>query len=438
MNPDVVVVGGGAAGLVAARAASLRGLQTILIERNGRCGRKLLITGKGRCNVTNTADPDEFLRNTVTNGRFLFSAMSRFGQEDIRNLLRSAGVPTKEERGGRVFPESDRSSDVVRALETLAQKAGVRTMAGSRVQSVEVADGTVRSVRLYGGETIFCRGVILCTGGMSYPATGSDGDGYKIARALGHTIITPRPALVPIILADGWTKRLEGLSLRNIRISLIRNKNTVFDGLGEMVFTDMGISGPLALSASSHMKDDAGAYKIVLDLKPGLDHGKLGRRILRDFGIYSNKRYKNALGDLLPKKLIPTFIELSGIDPDRPVHQITGGERADIVRLLKGWTVQPHGLASFKEAVITSGGIHVKQVHPATMESRLVRGLYFAGEILDVDALTGGYNLTIAFSTGHAAGTHCLNGRGRDELDDNGEQGSSKGCADDEHFSRPR
>ncbi|MFZ5975399.1 MAG: NAD(P)/FAD-dependent oxidoreductase, partial [Bacillota bacterium] len=246
------------------------------------------------------------------------------------------------------------------------------------------------------------------TGGMSYPATGSTGDGYKMARALGHTIVPPRPALAPIILEDPYIPELEGLSLRNITLSLMRKNKVLFQELGEMVFTDRGISGPLALSASSHMKDDAGEYVIELDLKPGLDREKLDKRILRDFDAYANKQYKNALGDLLPAKLIPVFITLSGIDALRPVHQITRAERMRLTTLFKEWKLKPSALAPMEEAIVTSGGVHVKEVNPATMESKLVRGLYFAGEILDVDALTGGFNLTIAFATGHAAGMHCL------------------------------
>jgi len=410
VTPDVVVVGGGPAGLAAARAASLRGLETLIAERNGRPARKLLITGKGRCNVANTADRDETLYNVVTNASFLYSALSRFGCAEIRRLLEGAGVPTKVERGGRVFPESDRAADVARALERLAREAGARVMTGARVESVAAPEGAVESVRLCGGETVRCRSVILCTGGESYPATGSTGDGYRIARALGHSITPLRPALVAISLKDPFVADLEGLSLKNVQLSLLRKGKTVFSELGEMLFTEKGISGPLALSASSHMKQPACEYAIELDMKPGLDLGRLDRRLLRDFGAYSNRQFNNALGDLLPGRLIPVCIRFSGVDPLKPVHQVTAEERARLAGFLKRWRLLPEALGPIKEAIVTGGGVRVREVDPKTMESRLVSGLHFAGEVLDVDALTGGYNLTIALSTGHAAGSHCLGG----------------------------
>lgn len=406
---DVIVIGGGPAGLMAARAAALRGFSTLILERNPRCAKKLLITGKGRCNVTNAAGREEMFSNIVTNPRFLYSALSRFGAEDIRALLSDAGVPTKVERGGRVFPESDSSFDVAQALEHLAREAGVKIRNSARVCGIQTSDGgAVRAVELSDGQALVCRCAILCTGGMSYPLTGSTGDGYRMARALGHTVTPLRPALVPIVLKDPYIPRLEGVSLRNVRLRLRRGGKTLFDELGELVFTRDGVSGPLALSASSLMTEDPEGYALTLDLKPGLDEDKLDKRLLRDFEAYSNKQFKNALGDLLLKKLIPVFIELSGIDSLRPVHQISRPERARLSALLKGWTLRPARLGDMDEAIVTAGGVSVKEVDPATMESKKVRNLHFAGEILDVDALTGGYNLTIAFSTGYAAGTHCL------------------------------
>jgi predicted Rossmann fold flavoprotein len=405
---DVIVIGGGPAGLTAARAAALRGLSVLMLERNPRCAKKLLITGKGRCNVTNAAGREEMFSSIVTNPRFLYSALSRFGAEDIRALLTEAGVPTKVERGGRVFPESDRAFDVAQALERSAREAGVKIRCEARVRGIRTSDGAVRAVELSDGQALACRCAILCTGGMSYPLTGSTGDGYRMAQALGHTVTPLRPALVPIVLKDPYIPRLEGVSLRNVRLRLRRGGKTVVDELGELVFTRDGVSGPLALSASSLMTEDPEGYQLTLDLKPGLDGDKLDKRLLRDFEAYSNKQFKNALGDLLLKKLIPVVIELSGIDPLRPVHQISRSERARLSALLKGWTLRPARLGHMDEAIVTAGGVRVKEVDPAAMESKIVRNLHFAGEILDVDALTGGYNLTIAFSTGHAAGTYCL------------------------------
>ncbi len=406
---EVVIIGAGAAGLMAATTAAKRGLETIVLERNARCGRKLLITGKGRCNVTNTADTDKMFSNIVTNSRFLYSALNSYGPQDICDFLTEASVPIKFERGGRVFPESDRSIDIVNALVETAQSSGASIITRKRVKKILVDDSCVCGVELTTGEKIDCQSVIVCTGGVSYSSTGSTGDGYRIAEDLGHSIVDPRPALIPIVLSEEYINSLEGVSLRNVTLELRHKKKTIFKDIGELVFTSDGISGPLALTASSYMKKEISEYNLIIDLKPALDFDKLNKRIVNDFEMFSNKQFKNALNDLLIKKLIPIFIELSEIDETKPANQITRIERERFVSLIKEWILSPIQLSPIEQAIVTSGGVSVKQVNPKTMESKLVQGLHFAGEVLDVDALTGGYNLTIAFATGHAAGAHCLN-----------------------------
>lgn len=405
---EVVIIGAGAAGLMAAITAAKRGLETIVLERNARCGRKLLITGKGRCNVTNTADTDKMFSNIVTNSRFLYSALNSFGPQDICDFFKKASVPIKFERGGRVFPESDKSIDIVNALVETAQSSGASIITRKRVKKVLVNDSCVCGVELTTGEIIDCQSVIVCTGGVSYPSTGSTGDGYKIAKDLGHDIVNPRPALIPIVLSEEYINTLEGISLRNVTLELRHKKKTVFKDIGELVFTSDGISGPLALTASSYMKKEISEYKLIIDLKPALDFDKLNKRVVKDFEMFSNKQFKNALNDLLIKKLIPIFIELSKIDETKQANQITKVERERFVSIIKEWTLTPIELSPIDQAIVTSGGVSVKQVNPKTMASKIVSGLHFAGEILDVDALTGGYNLTIAFATGHAAGAYCL------------------------------
>lgn len=405
---DVAVVGGGAAGMLAAGTAAGLGKRVLLVERNEKLGKKIYITGKGRCNVTNASDLDAFMEHIPTNSKFLYSALHSFFNKDIMDLLESMGVPVKIEHGNRVFPVSDKSSDVIKGLQRYVEKKGVDIWLNARVKNVLVEDDTVKGIVLYDGRQVSADRVILATGGLSYPSTGSTGDGYTIARKLGHTIVPLVPSLVPLEIKEEWPKRLQGLSLKNVRLVARDKDKCFFDQQGEMLFTHFGISGPLVLTLSryvlDHKLDD---ISLILDLKPALSEQQLDNRIQRDFLRYNNKQFKNALDDLLPQKLISVIVDLSQIAPEKPVHQITRDERHRLVNLLKGLKMHVSGLRSFKEAVITRGGISVKEIDSKTMESKLVKGLYFAGEIIDVDALTGGYNLQIAFSTGYLAGISC-------------------------------
>lgn len=400
---DVIVIGGGAAGLMAAGTAASMGAKTLLLEKNEKPGKKLFITGKGRCNVTNAAPISDFMEQIPANNRFLYSAFSVFNNEDMRYFLHRAGVPTKVERGGRVFPESDKSSDVLRAL---SDYAGASLRLKTKVTALIIENGIVCGVKTADGKRISAKAVIVATGGLSYPQTGSDGDGYRFAEGAGHTIVPPKASLVPLETKENWAKELMGLSLKNVSLSAFDQKNSIiYEENGEMLFTHFGISGPMVLSASAHMRDFANnRYRVEIDLKPALDEEKLDARILRDFSDTKNKDFINSLDKLLPQKLIPVIVELSGIDPRKKVNEITRAERLSFVSLLKHLPLTVTKPRPIAEAIITAGGISTKEIAPKTMESKLVSGLYFAGEVIDVDAYTGGYNLQIAFSTGYLAG----------------------------------
>ncbi|MBQ7376447.1 MAG: NAD(P)/FAD-dependent oxidoreductase [Clostridia bacterium] len=401
----VAVIGGGAAGLMAAISAAKMGADVTLFEKNDRFGKKLAITGKGRCNVTNDCTVEEFLQNVPTNPRFLYSALGRFDTADTKDFFESAGVPLKVERGRRVFPVSDKADDIVKALIREAKAAGVRT-AFEKVLSIDSADGKVNTVTT--DKAVYAAGaVIICTGGKSYPRTGSDGDGYAFAKALGHTVTPLLPSLVPMTSQSKLCPSLQGLSLKNVSLSIVDRASgkEVYSDFGEMMFTHFGLTGPMILSASAHIPDaPSGKYEAHINLKPALDEKTLDARIIADFNKYANKDFVNALSDLLPQKLIPVVISLSGIDARKKVNSITKEERhalGDVIRCLR---VSISGFRPINEAIVTKGGISVKEVNPKTMESKLCQGLYFAGEVLDVDAYTGGYNLQIAFATGVLAG----------------------------------
>ena len=405
----IVIIGGGAAGLTAAYSAALKygkDGEITVIERNERPARKPMITGKGRCNVTNNCDVDTLIANVPKNGKFLFSAFSGFDSSDTMRLFESLGVPLKTERGGRVFPVSDKAVDIVDALVGAVKKSDVKTVCG-RAGKIIVNDGAVTGVKTENGEIYPADSVILATGGMSYPLTGSAGDGYKMAAELSHTVTELKPSLVPLTVHEGFCSRLAGLSLKNVTLSVFEEgkKKPVFSELGEMLFTHFGISGPLTLSASAHMrKMGKTAYTAYIDLKPALSEQQLDSRILRDFAEEKNKDFANSLDKLLPKSIISVIIDLSGIEPSLKVNQVTREMRAALCRVIKALPLHITGFRPIEEAIITGGGISVKEINPSTMESRLVKGLYFAGEIIDADAYTGGFNLQIAFSTGFAAG----------------------------------
>lgn len=403
-NRTVAVIGGGAAGLVACgRAASLGG-RVILIEKNNLLGKKLRITGKGRCNITNSADMEDFIQNVPTNGKFLYSAFYSFTNQDIITLLESQGVPVKTERGGRVFPVSDSAKDVVEALSRFALQKNVQRMQAVAKELI-VENGAVTGVKTDRG-VVACDSVILATGGKSYPLTGSTGDGYRMAERVGHTVIPPKPSLIPMVTREKWVSALMGLSLKNVELTAYNEKGKkIYSDFGEMLFTHFGISGPIVLSASAHLRDpEKSAYTVHIDLKPALTPEQLDKRVCRDFTELSRKHLQNALDGLLPKALIPVIISLSGIDPHREVNSITREERAELCRLLKALPLHIAGFRPIDEAIITAGGIKVGEIDPSTMASKLIEGLYFAGEIVDVDAYTGGFNLQIAFSTGWLAG----------------------------------
>ncbi len=413
----VIIVGGGAAGMMAAISASENGAEVTLLEKNEKLGKKVFITGKGRCNVTNGADMEELRKAVVTNPKFLYSAFDRFTNRDVMALVEAAGCPLKEERGARIFPVSDHSSDVIAALRRRIESLGVTIRYNTEVTKLLLEDRKipegekkgqekrVTGVRLKTGEALRADSVILCTGGLSYPITGSDGAGHRMAEDCGHTIKDCHPALVPLTVAEDWCKDLMGLSLKNVTLKLVNGKKTLFEDFGEMLFAHFGITGPLTLSASGfYGKRKEGAVRAVIDLKPALDEEQLDKRILRDFEEQINKQFRNSLGGLLPSKMIPVAVRLSGIDPEKPVHDITREERKNLVHLLKNLTLTITGTRPFPEAIITQGGVSVKDVNPSTMESKRVKGLFFAGELLDLDAVTGGFNLQIAWSTGHLAG----------------------------------
>ena len=405
----VVVIGAGAAGMIAAATAADRGLDVTLVEKNHRVGRKILITGKGRCNITNNCDIEELIENVPTNGKFLYSAFYTFTNEDVINMFESLGVKTKTERGNRVFPESDKAHDIANALHKQVIDKKVKLLLNTKVEEIIAKDKKIEKVILDNKKEIQCDVVIVATGGVSYPLTGSTGDGYKFAKKYGHTIIDPKPSLIGLEICESFVSELEKLSLRNIKIELYNGKNKkIYDDFGELEFTKYGIDGPVVKSASCMMKDlSKNTYKIVLDLKPALDEEKLDKRIQRDFQKYTNKAFKNSLDDLLPKKLIPVIIKLSGIDENTVVHQISREQRKALVHLLKNINLTVKRYRPIEEAIITSGGVKVGEINASTMESKLIDGLFFAGEVIDVDAYTGGFNLQIAFSTGYLAGYYC-------------------------------
>ncbi len=407
MKNKVIIVGAGAAGLMAAVSACENGADTVLIERNERVGRKIMITGKGRCNVTNNCTlVNDLIANVPTNGRFLYSAFTRFMPIDTMEFFENEGVELKVERGNRVFPISDKASDIVDALNSATQRLGVQRTHG-RVTRLICENGAVSGVELESGEQIFGDKVIICTGGKSYSATGSSGDGYILAQSVGHTVIEPKPSLVPLVAHEGWCSEAQGLSLRNVEITVYDSENykEVYREFGEMLFTHFGVSGPLILSASTHMRDlGKKKYEIYIDLKPALTFEQLDKRVQSDFLEFANKNFINSLGKLLPQKLIPVIAKLSGIKPTTKTNQITKEMRHKLVNLLKGLKVTAIDFRPIDEAIVTSGGVKVNEIDPKTMESKLVNGLYFAGELIDVDAYTGGFNLQIAFSTGHLAG----------------------------------
>ncbi len=402
----VIVIGGGAAGMMAAYAAALSGHSVVLLEQNEKLGKKLFITGKGRCNVTNACEREKLFENVVSNPKFLYSAFSEFDNGDLMELLRRAGCPLKVERGERVFPVSDHASDVTAALTRLLKEGGVEVRLRVKVKEISAADGRVTGVLPADGQYIRADAVVLATGGLSYPTTGSGGDGHRMAEGLGHTLKTCTPALTPMETAEQWCTSLQGLSLKNVTLTMRCGGKQIWSGFGEMLFTHFGISGPLVLSASSYYGKckDKTAVTAAVDLKPALTMEQLDRRILRDFEENRNKQFKNVIGSLYPSRLIPVMILLSGIDGEKKIHEVTRQERSRLAEVTKNLTMQVTGLRDFAEAIITQGGVRVKEVNPSTMESKIVQGLYPVGELLDLDAVTGGFNLQIAWSTGYLAG----------------------------------
>jgi len=402
----VAVIGAGAAGLMAAGRAAERGHRVFVFEKNNGAGKKLRITGKGRCNVTNICDIDTFISNVPGNGKFLHSAIRTFSNENLIDFFEKRGLRLKTERGGRVFPESDNAEDVVKVLVDYVLSNNAAIKYKCPVSEIVADNGTVTGIKFNSGEMKDFDAVILATGGVSYPGTGSTGEGHKMAQRLGHTITPLKPSLVPLEVKENWVKQLQGLSLKNVSIRLEdKNKNVIYSDFGEMLFTHFGVSGPVVLSASRHiLKYDYRGVIFTIDLKPALTEEQIDLRLQRDFMKFSRKQFKNSLGDLLPKMLIPVFIELTGIPPEKPIHQITKEERQRIGKLLKNLSFEIKGARPVDEAIVTAGGISVKEIMPNTMESKIVKGLFFAGEIIDVDAYTGGFNLTIAFSTGYTAG----------------------------------
>ncbi len=401
MSYDVIVIGGGPAGMFAAITAAERGSRVLLLERNDRLGKKLRITGKGRCNVTNDCDVGEVLQNIPKNGRFLYSALTAYPPKSVMDFFEQRGCPLKTERGNRVFPVSDRAASVLDCLQKELRRLSVTVRTG-RVRRILAQDGAVIGVAL-GEEIIPTSRVILATGGLSYPTTGSTGDGFSMARELGHTVTPTEGSLVPLEISGEDCQRMQGLSLRNVDVKLLNEKGKVlFKDFGELLFTHFGVSGPTVLSASAHLKGEH--CRLIIDLKPALEEGKLGERILRDLGMYQNRSMENALTDLLPRSMIPVVLERLEIDPTMQANSLKKQKRAELVALLKGFSLEITGKRPVSEAIITSGGVKVSEIDPKTMESKLVGGLFFAGEIIDCDAYTGGFNLQIAWSTARVAG----------------------------------
>lgn len=420
MKKRVVVVGGGAAGMMAALAAAQNGSQVTVFEKNEKLGKKIYITGKGRCNVTNACSAESFFENVVTNPRFLYSSFYGYDNQAVCSFLEQEGCRLKTERGDRVFPVSDHASDVTRALEQGLRKNGVKVCLNTPVKEILTENDRVAGVMLSDGTKAAADAVILATGGLSYPTTGSNGDGLRMAKELGHSLIECAPSLVPLETKESWCMQLQGLALKNVSVSMKLNGKEIYSGFGEMLFTHFGISGPLILSASSYYSAALAALKkkvekkkgsapetdcvLYLNLKPALTAEQLDKRLLRDFDENKNKHFRNVLDGLFPSRLIPVMIELSGIDPEKKVNEISREERKKFAALIQSLPITVTGTRDYREAIITRGGVKVQEVNPSTMESKKISGLYFAGEMLDVDALTGGFNLQIAWSTGHLAG----------------------------------
>lgn len=401
----MIVIGGGAAGMLAAIIAARNGKQVTLLEKNEKLGKKLFITGKGRCNLTNACDMEDLFQNIVTNHKFLYSSLYGFDNQTTMDFFEGLGLHLKTERGNRVFPESDHSSDVLRVLEQELRKQKVQVKLRTEVKEISVCDSVIQGVVLSDGSKLNGDKVIVATGGLSYPSTGSTGDGYRFAKTAGHTIQPCSPSLVPMETEETWCKEIMGLTLKNVSVTLNCGKKKIYEGFGEMLFTHFGVSGPLILSASAYTGKYLNESLVLkIDLKPALSESQLDERLQRDFFRYQNRQLQNAMDDLLPKKLIPIVIACSQISPDKKVNIITREERLQLVQTLKGLPLHVSGFRDYKEAIITRGGVNVREINPQTMESKLVKGLYFAGEVLDVDALTGGFNLQIAWSTGYAAG----------------------------------
>ena len=402
----VIVIGGGPAGMMAAYAASCQGHAVTVLEQNEKLGKKLFITGKGRCNITNAGDMDNLFANVMSNRKFLYSAFYTFDNEQVLSFFENQGLRTKVERGNRVFPLSDHSSDVIAALSRALKSKNVDIRLHTKVQSLLIRDEVACGVVLSDGKMVEADDVIVATGGISYPSTGSTGDGYRMAEESGHALVECTPSLVPFETKEDWVKDLQGLSLRNVTVSIYHGKKKLFEDFGEMLFTHFGVSGPLVLSASGMIKPVQFKQELCMyiDLKPALDAEQLDKRILREFDAAMNKQFKNVIGSLMPAKMIPVVIRLSGIDPDKKVNEVSREERQHLVQLLKRLPLTINGLRGWNEAIITKGGVSVKDINPSTMESKKVSHLFFCGEVLDLDALTGGYNLQIAWSTGYLAG----------------------------------
>lgn len=402
----ILVVGGGAAGMMAAVTAARNGKKVRLIEKNEKLGKKLFITGKGRCNITNAADIEDLFSAVVSNPKFLYSSFYSMTNDQVIDFFEELGVKTKVERGGRVFPESDHSSDVIRALEQEMKRLGIEIRLRTEAEEILAEDGRVTGVRLSSGKELHADAVIIATGGISYPSTGSTGDGYRFARECGHKVTDLSPALVPMEVKEWYARELMGLSLRNVEIRITDGKKKLYEEFGEMLFTHYGVTGPVILSASSIVGKKLREHPLTLhiDLKPALTEEQLDKRMLREFEANHNRQFKNAVDSLFPSKLKPVIVELSGIQEDKKVNEVTKEERLHFVRLIKDFSMTLTGMRGYNEAIITKGGVSVKEIDPGTMESKLVNGLYFAGEVLDLDAVTGGYNLQIAWSTGYLAG----------------------------------
>ena len=403
----IVVVGAGPAGMMAAIKAAENGASVVLLEKMKRAGKKMLITGKGRCNITNVAEVPELIKNIPGNGKFLNSCIRAFDNEDVQYFFNGIEVPTKVERGGRVFPVSDKAADVVDAMVLQLHELGVKLYTEVKVSEILVQGNKAVGVKTDDGQKFEAEAVILATGGSSYPGTGSTGDGYKMADKIGHKVVTPLPALVPLELEEEWVKDLQGLSLRNVRVTLFADEKKIMDIFGEMLFTHFGVSGPIILSLSrktAQLLEEGSFVELMIDLKPALSFEQLDARVLRDFEKYQRKEMKNALKDLLPGRLIPPILDGAYIEPDRMVNSITKEERHRLINVLKGLLVTVTKTRPIAEAIVTAGGVDVKEINPKTMESKLIKNLYFAGEVVDVDAYTGGYNLQAAFSMGAAAG----------------------------------